>query len=275
MNVMDTQTLQQAASITDPIERARALEQLMTTSAALSTEAARYRRDAIAQARADGMTPQQIGAALGVTPGRVRQIPPDPDAGPAAKAPEPSQAHAPRVLVQRALPTDPAVRGSVSLYLVEAERQGIQAERKMLYIGPEPANEHVAPCLRVRPGDTVIARRKLMLANGIPVRVSTSYFRADLFTGTRIDQPDFVRPTLQHALADLGYTFGRADEHLTARPPTPFEQTALELTPGEWVVQVIRTGYSAEDTPIHCLETVCAATRHVFPIGQVAGSDEF
>lgn len=273
---MDARALHEAASITDPIKRARALQQLMTESGALSVEAARYRRDAIAEARAQGMTPQQIGAALGVSPGRVRQIPPDETAGPVAKAPAGSETRAPRVLVQRALPTDPAIRGSVSLYLVEAERQGIRADRKMLYIGLEPASEHIAACLRVNPGQDVVARRKLMLADDVPVRVATSYFRADLFGHTRMAEPEFVRPTLQAALGDLGYMFGRAEEHLIAREPTGFERETLDLDePGEWVVQVVRVSYSSEDTPVHALETICAATRHIFPIGQVAGSDEF
>lgn len=268
---MDLRTLREAAQIADPIARARALTQLMTADQALVAEAAKYRRHAIAEARADGRTLEQIAAELGVTPGRVSQM----SKGPAAQAPAPSAEPAPRVLVQRALPTDPAIRGSVSLFLVEAERQGIKADRKMLYIGPEPANEHVAACLRVSPGDDVIARRKLMLANGVPVRIATSYFRADLFTGTRMAEPEFVRPSLQAALTDLGYKFGRAEEHLTARRPTQFERETLELGPGEWVVQVLRASYSAEDTPVHTLETICAATRHVFPIGQVAGADEF
>ncbi|GAB3207060.1 hypothetical protein GCM10027294_12160 [Marinactinospora endophytica] len=44
---------------------------------------------------------------------------------------------------------------------------------------------------------------------------------------------------------------------------------------GEWVVQVLRVSVSTDDVPIHALETICAATRHVFPIGQVSGSDQF
>jgi DNA-binding GntR family transcriptional regulator len=163
----------------------------------------------------------------------------------------------------------------VSLFLVEAERQGISADRKMLYIGLEPASEHVAASLRVEPGDDVVARRKLMLANDVPVRIATSFFRADLFADTRMSEPEFVRPSLQAALEDLGYRFGRAEEYLISRPPTEFEHEILNLDSGEWIVQVMRTSYSTEDTPIHALETVCAATRHIFPIGQVAGADEF
>jgi DNA-binding GntR family transcriptional regulator len=268
---VDLRSLHEAAQISDPIKRVRALRHLMDQSAGLVTQAAAYRRHAIAEARAAGWTLEQIAAELGVTPGRVHQL----GKGPAAKAPEPPAAPPPKVLVQRPLPTDPAVRGSVSLFLAEAERQGITADRKMLYIGPEPAGEHIAAALRVAPGAEVIARRKLMRANDVPVRIATSFFRADLFGGTRMAEPEFVRPSLQAALSDLGYVFGRAEEHLTARRPTRFESEMLDLEAGDPVVQIVRASYSTEDTPVHTLETICAASRHVFPIGQVAGSDEF
>lgn len=71
----------------------------------------------------------------------------------------------------------------------------------------------------------------------------------DLFADTRMAEPEFVRPSLQAALQDLGYTFGRAEEVLTARPPTVFEAETLALDPGEWIVQVVRISYSTEDTP--------------------------
>jgi DNA-binding GntR family transcriptional regulator len=268
---MDLRTLREAAQIEDPIERARAIGRLMTEAQGLATEAAKVRRQAIAEARDAGMLLEEIAKQLGVTPGRVSQM----RTGPVAKAPQEPAAPAPRVLVQRALPTEPAVRGSVSLFLTEAERQGLKPERRMLYVGPEPASDHVAACLHVKPGESVIARRKLMTANDVPVRIATSYFRADLFGDTRIAEPEFVKPSLQAALEALGYSFGHAEENLTARPPTEFEASTLELDLGEWVVQVLRASYSSEDTPVHTLETICAASRHVFPIGQVAGVDEF
>jgi DNA-binding GntR family transcriptional regulator len=268
---LDLRTLQEAAALEDPLARARALTRLMTEHQGLAEACARYRRQAIADAREQGYSREQIAAALGVSPPRITQI----SKGPAARAPEPPATPAPRVLVQRSLPTEPSVRGSVSLFLVEAERQGIRADRRMLYIGPEPASDHVATCLHIQPGDEVIARRKIMLANDVPVRVATSFFRMDLFRGTRIAEPEFVRPSLQAALQDLGYMFGRAEETLTARRATPFERETLDIPADEWVVQVLRASYSAEGTPVHTLETICAATRHVFPIGQVAGIDEF
>jgi DNA-binding GntR family transcriptional regulator len=268
---MDPRTLHEAASLTDPVERARALTRVMTEDQALLEAAARYRRQAIADAREQGLSREQVAAALGVTPPRITQI----AKGQAAKAPEAPASPTPRVLVQRSIPTPPAVRGSLSLYLVEAERQGVKADRKILYIGPEPVNEHVAATLRVSEGAEVVARRKMMFANDVPVRIATSYFRADLFANTRLSEPEFVRPSLQAALDELGYSFGRAEEFLVARRPSLFERETLDLDSDEWVVQVLRTSYSTEDTPVHALETICAATRHLFPIGQVAGADEF
>jgi GntR family transcriptional regulator len=268
---MDARSLQEAANLPDPLDRAEALTRLMTEGGGLLEAGARYRRQAIADAKTEGKSRDQIAARLGVTPARVTQI----GKGEAARAPEPPSTSAPRVLVQRSLPTPPSTRGSVSLFLVEAEQQGIKADRQMLYVGPERASEHIAAVLHVPESSDVIARRKLMKANDVPVRIATSFFRADLFGDTRIAEPEFVRPTLQAALDDLGYTFGHAEESLTCRRPTIFERQTLELEPDEWVVQILRTSYSREGTPVHALETVCAATRHIFPIGQIAGDDEF
>jgi GntR family transcriptional regulator len=239
---MDLRTLREAAAVTDPVERARALTNLMTEDQALTEAASRYRRQAIAEARDAGLSREQIATALGVTPPRITQIAKgSKEEGPALPADEP-----PRVLMKRALPTPPADRGSLSLFLVEAERQGVAAERRMLYIGPEPANDYVAKTLGVEAGTEVVARRKMMLANEVPVRIATSYFRADLFDNTRVSEPEFVRPSLQAAIADLGYTFGHADEFLVARRATRFERDTLELDSDEWVVQILRTSYSTE-----------------------------
>ena len=208
--------------------------------------------------------PSEAGEPLGGLPG-----------GPEGPCKGSGRSGVPRVLVRRALPTEPAVRGSASLFLTEAAEQGVRPSRRMLYVGPERAADHVAAALRVEPGAEVLARRKLLLADEVPVRIATSYFRLDVFGGTPICDPGFVRPTLQAGIEALGHRFGHAEEHLVARPPTGFEAETLWLEPGEWVVQVLRAGYGDDGTPVHTLETICAASRHVFPIGQVAGADEF
>ncbi|MER5419320.1 UTRA domain-containing protein [Streptosporangium roseum] len=261
------------AVIADPVERARAISLAIADRQDLIAELARLRREAVIEAQASGVRQDAIARRLGVTPGRVSQMR-------SAGARDATGGHAgacqaPRVVVRRALPTEPAVRGSASLFMTEAERQGIRAGRRMLYVGPEPAAGHVAAALRVEPGTDVLARRKMLLADDVPVRIATSYFRLDVFGGTPIAAPDFVRPSLQAGIEALGHRFGHAEEHLVARPPTGFEAATLQLDPGEWVVQVLRAGYGDDGTPVHTLETICAASRHVFPIAQVTGADEF
>ncbi|WP_117198503.1 UTRA domain-containing protein [Nocardiopsis sp. TNDT3] len=270
---MDARTLHDIAAMPDPLERARAASAAMTSLQGQSVELSRIRRGAIIDAQQAGLRQEDIARHLGVSPGRVSQMK-KAGAEPDHKAPTGPVDPRPRVLVQRALPTPPSTRGSKSLYLTEAQQQGLTPERKMLFVGQEPANEHVALGLRIEPGDPVIARRKMFWANEVPVRISTSYFRVDVGENTRLDGEGFVLPTLQAAIEDLGHEFGHATETLTARPPTPYEADLLDI-PGEWVVQVLRVSYSTEDVPIHALETICAASRHTFPIGQAVGSDQF
>lgn len=180
-----------------------------------------------------------------------------------------------QVIVQRSLPTEPVAHGAGCLYLSPVRRQGVRPEIRLLDAGPRPASEHIATCLRVRPGDVVIARRRLMFADDVPIRLATSYFRADLFGGGRLADPEALGTPLEEAVAALGHTFGHAEETLVARPAGPGEERSLDLDPGEWVVQILRASYSADDTPIHVLETVCAATRHVFTVSQAGGADVF
>lgn len=180
-----------------------------------------------------------------------------------------------KVLVRRAIPTEPAVRGSESLFMAEAVGQGLRPSRRMLYVGPERVGGDVATALGVEQGARVIARRKMMLADGVPVRIATSYLRLDLFGGSRLLDPGFLRPSLQAVIEESGHRFGHAEEYLVARTPTEFEAETLQLDPGEWVVRILRAAYSEDGTPVHILETVCAASRHVFPVAQVTGADEF
>jgi DNA-binding GntR family transcriptional regulator len=178
-------------------------------------------------------------------------------------------------IVERALPTEPVVRGSASLFLTEAAGQGVTGGRKMLYVGLEPATDRVARALGVEPGSDVLARRKLLSVNAVPVRIATSYLRADLFAGTALAGEDFLEPSLQEAIEALGYRFGHAEERLIARPSTPSEARTLRTDPAEWVVQILRVSFNRDGTPVHALETICAASRHVFPVRQFPGSDEF
>ena len=120
-------------AISDPRRRAQELSRLVAEQQALLTDLARLRRDTIAELRAAGLTQAQVAEVLGVSPGRISQLEPSPGASP-------KDTH---VVVERAIPTEPGIRASRSLYLSETEHQGVTPSRQMLKVGPEPAAAQV------------------------------------------------------------------------------------------------------------------------------------
>jgi GntR family transcriptional regulator len=269
-DAVNLNTLHEIATISDPIERACALGRAMTEQQSLVEEAARMRRQAIAEARETGHRLEEIANVLGVSPGRISQM----RKGPASRAPQPPPEPKPQVIVHRTLPSESAAQGPVR-FVNAAERQGLRPEMRILFVGTESSSEHVATCLRIQAGDDVIARRRLILADDVPVRVVTSYFRADLFAGTCVAEPGLIIPSLRECLKGLGHTFGHAEETLVARPASRSEVDTLAIDHGEWVVQVLRASYSGDDTPVHMLESVCAASRHIFTVSQAGGDRDF
>ena len=267
-DAVNLNTLHEIATISDPIERACALGRAMTEQQSLVEEAARMRRQAIAEARESGHRLEEIANVLGVSPGRISQM----RKGPASRAPAPPANAKPQVIVHRALPSMAGAQGAL---VGAAERHSPRDGMRLLFAGTEPSSEHVASCLRIQAGDEVIARRRMVLADEVPVRLVTSYFRADLFAGTRLGEPELIRPSLREYLESLGQSFGHAEETLMARPATRSEIDTLELDQGEWAVQVLRASYSADDAPVHMLESVCAASRHIFTVSQAGGEQEF
>jgi len=263
--------LKQVSTIKDPIERVKKYNRLLEEYQALVNEVSRSKRQAVAEAKESGMTTEAISEKLGVTPARVYQM-----SSQFAKNPELEYRKLPEVIMQRALPTDPRHRGSESLFLSEARQQGIDPGRNLMFVGIEQASDQVANCLNLETGDEVVARRKVLFGNDIPLRLSTSFFRGDLF-GDKEEffDKEFIKPSLQSAIKAHGYEFGHAVETLSIRPPSEFEVEVLKIEPGEWVAQVLRASYDKDDTPIHTLETICVSSRHVFTIGQVAERDEF
>lgn len=174
----------------------------------------------------------------------------------------------PRVLVHRAIPTDPLVRSSESLFLTETAGQAGTPSRTLLFAGPSPAPPAIAAIMNVQPGEDLVTRRRLMLVDGVPVRLAVSYFRADTPEADELSRTSFIEGGLQVIYDRYGRRFGRSRETLVARRPTPEEMNLLNLDPADPVVDIVRTSFDAENQPVHTLQTICAAGRHVFVIKQ-------
>jgi GntR family transcriptional regulator len=110
----------------------------------------------------------------------------------------------------------------------------------------EPATDDVAGELGISPGDDVLARHRVMRADGDVLQLATSYLPRSITDGTAIELDNPGPGGIYRRLDELGHTLtsyvervsvGRADEH---------EGPALGLSVGDPVLRVQRTAYAGE-----------------------------
>jgi Transcriptional regulators len=97
-----------------------------------------------------------------------------------------------------------------------------------------------------------------------PTHTLTSYYRPEHVEGTRIVDPTpgpAGRGGGFRVMYDAGYEIDHMTEELFARVPTAEEAQLLQLSPGEWVVELHRTTYTADGTVVEFAIGVHAATR--------------
>jgi GntR family transcriptional regulator len=176
------------------------------------------------------------------------------------------------IRVVRALPTDPSVRSSESLFLTESEGQGSKATRQLLGVETIETPDPIAHLVET---DQVIVRRRLMSVSGVPVRISNSYFPADIPESETLRTHDFIPGGLQQLFEKHGRRFGHARETLTARPPNRSEARLLQIDDRVPVVHIVRASFDTEGGAVHILESICAADKHVFAVTQMPGDETF
>ncbi|MEV7371929.1 GntR family transcriptional regulator [Streptomyces sp. NPDC090301] len=127
-----------------------------------------------------------------------------------------------------------------------------------------PAPPAVAAAHGLPEGADVYARARLVKEGDQPTHTLTSYYLPEHVEGTRI-----VDPTPGPAgkgggfrvLYDAGYEIDHMREELFARAAKPEEADQLKLMPGEWVVELHRTTYTADGTVVEFAIGIHAATR--------------
>ncbi|MEU3951786.1 GntR family transcriptional regulator [Streptomyces achromogenes] len=124
---------------------------------------------------------------------------------------------------------------------------------------PEVAAAHGIP-----EGAPVYARARLVKEGEQPTHTLTSYYRPEHVEGTRLVDPTpgpAGRGGGFRVLYDAGYEIDHMKEQLSARAPTPDEVKLLQLPPGEPVVELHRTTYTAAGTVVEFAIGVHAASR--------------
>ncbi|OBQ49134.1 GntR family transcriptional regulator [Streptomyces sp. H-KF8] len=127
-----------------------------------------------------------------------------------------------------------------------------------------PASAAVALAHGLPEGAEVYARARVVKEGSQPTHTLTSYYRPEHVEGTRIVDPTpgpAGRGGGFRVLYDAGYEIDHMQETLFARIPAADEVQLLQLAPGEWVVELHRTAYTADGTVVEFAIGVHAATR--------------
>ncbi|MCM2392510.1 GntR family transcriptional regulator [Streptomyces albipurpureus] len=126
------------------------------------------------------------------------------------------------------------------------------------------APSRVAEAYGVPEGSEVYARARLVKEGRQPTHTLTSYYLPRHVEGTRIVDPapgPAGRGGGFKVLYDAGYEIDHMREELFARVPAPDEADLLQLAPGEWVVELHRTTYTADGTIVEFAMGIHAASR--------------
>ncbi|MDG9686818.1 GntR family transcriptional regulator [Streptomyces sp. DH18] len=113
-------------------------------------------------------------------------------------------------------------------------------------------------------GAVVYARARLVKEGEQPTHTLTSYYRPEHVEGTRLVDPTpgpAGRGGGFRVLYDAGYEIDHMKEAIFARAATSGEVKTLQLPPGEPVVELHRTTYTADGTVVEFAIGVHAASR--------------
>jgi DNA-binding GntR family transcriptional regulator len=126
------------------------------------------------------------------------------------------------------------------------------------------ASAEVAAAHGLPVGASVYARARLVKEGVQPTHTLTSYYRPEHVEGTRIVDPTpgpAGRGGGFRVLYDAGYEIDHMQEKIFARAPSSDEMALLQLRPGEPVVELHRTTYTASGTVVEFAIGVHAASR--------------
>ena len=139
----------------------------------------------------------------------------------------------------------------------EAASQGRTGTQRILFAGEAPAPAEVAASLNLPDGQAVVLRKRLILLDGVPVEIASSYWPLSIAAGTPLAGPDKVPGGAPTALAELGYTPHHVTETVQARPAAPEELATLAMPDAnEWVLTLHRTITDDSDRPYEVFVSV-------------------
>ncbi|MFD5182510.1 GntR family transcriptional regulator [Streptomyces sp. NPDC058372] len=145
-------------------------------------------------------------------------------------------------------------------WAAEARAEGRRGTQRIVQAGEVPAPELVAEWLGLEPGQTVVARRRVMYVDGEPCELTDTYYPVSIARGTGLAGTAKIRGGAVRLLAELGHVGAWVEEDVTARLPTPEEASTLALSGQEPLLELVRLTEDADRRPIQ-LDVMAMAPR--------------
>lgn len=158
--------------------------------------------------------------------------------------------------------TAPDSDGTRMTWKRQCAELGMAGTQKTGRIEEVPAPDNVAAFLGVEPGEPVIVRPRVMLADGEAVELADSYYPVDVARGTPLAEPRLLRGGPYAALAAAGHLPVERLEEVSVRPALAGEQSALKLSAEECIISLIRTVFTEGQRPVECCVMILRADRH-------------
>lgn len=148
-------------------------------------------------------------------------------------------------------------------FVADAKAAGQQYMVDNVRITRERPPASVAELLGVDGRKNVVVRRRRYLLDGHPVELAASYIPMDIAAGTKIEDVDTGPGGIYARMEEQGFTFGPFHEDIRARMPRPDEVSALQLSPGVPVLDLVRVARDVKGRALEVCETVMAADSFV------------
>ncbi|MFD8483196.1 GntR family transcriptional regulator [Kitasatospora sp. NPDC059673] len=149
-------------------------------------------------------------------------------------------------------------------YLAEAEQSGGTPSVTVLFVGPADAPAEIAERLGVLPGAKVLVRRRRYFRDGVPTEEATSYLPWEVVK--EIPEVFAENPGgggIYARLEEHGHVLAEFTETVRARLASKAESSALALSPGAPVIDLVRNAITADGVVVEVCDTVMAADQFV------------
>ncbi|GIH07519.1 hypothetical protein Rhe02_55860 [Rhizocola hellebori] len=125
------------------------------------------------------------------------------------------------------------------------------------------AEPRIATRLNLESGAYVVARRRLRYVDGVINNSNDTYYPKTLVEGTPISLPGDIVPGVYAVLEELGRGWVSARDQKVARAATSAEAVRFGITPGDPMMETLRTRYDAERQPVAVTVVVAPGDRTI------------